>query len=365
ASGLLGISAVTVTAVLMSLNPGMYLVLLGKDISEMEESAFSVINLLMLPAIPLVILSVGESHIPLLVPLLANILPFVLGIVIGYLYPSSRIMFRPLSILLIPFLAVTFGARINMLMALKASFSGLLLVLFYYLIAVLPLLVFDRYWNDNGGRMALSMSSIAAFSMSIPPFVSQYMPLSEKSISQSISQIAFAVILSSFITPYLYKKWIPSRTDNPLDEKVYQLTLDHQGPQFLLEAMAAIDWKAGAYLVKRLQEGELDPKDRIVVITDDSDQLKGFAALLSEDIVENPGFGPFLATVYVAPAFRGKGLSLELVDRILEVAKADGFSELYTLTQHEGLYEKSGFQFIRQTTDKFGRSMRLLKKRLL
>ncbi|WP_407635927.1 2-keto-3-deoxygluconate permease [Streptococcus ictaluri] len=42
ASGLLGISAVTVTAVLMSLNPGMYLVLLGKDISEMEESAFSV-----------------------------------------------------------------------------------------------------------------------------------------------------------------------------------------------------------------------------------------------------------------------------------------------------------------------------------
>ncbi|MDT9121626.1 2-keto-3-deoxygluconate permease, partial [Escherichia coli] len=70
-TGFLGITVVTITAVLMSLNPGMYLVLLGKDISEMEESAFSVINLLMLPAIPLIILSVGESNINLVTPLLA------------------------------------------------------------------------------------------------------------------------------------------------------------------------------------------------------------------------------------------------------------------------------------------------------
>src|SRR3712207_4356277 len=34
----IGITVVTITAILMSLNPGMYLVLLGKDISEMEES---------------------------------------------------------------------------------------------------------------------------------------------------------------------------------------------------------------------------------------------------------------------------------------------------------------------------------------
>lgn len=218
-TGFLGI-----TAVLMSLNPGMYLVLLGKDISEMEESAFSVINLLILTAIPLLILSVGESNINLMTPLLANILPFAIGILIGYLYPSSRSMFRSLSILLIPFLAVTFGTRITIVMALQSSLTGLSLVILYYALGDLPVALFDKAWNKKEGRMTLSMSSIAAFSMSIPPFVSQYLPLSQKVMAQSISQIAFAVIISSFATPYLYKRIVKT---TPKEEKMEKFTNYH------------------------------------------------------------------------------------------------------------------------------------------
>ncbi|QKG78415.1 GNAT family N-acetyltransferase [Streptococcus canis] len=364
ASGFLGITAVTITAILMSLNLGMYLVLLDKDISEMEESAFSVINLVMLPAIPLLILSVGESNINLITPLLANILPFAIGVLIGYLYPSSRAMSRPLSMLLIPFLAVTFGARINIITALQSSLTGLLLVVLYYALAVLPVALFDKEWNKKEGRMTLSMSSIAAFSMSIPPFVSQYLPLSETVMAQSISQIAFAVIISSFTTPYLYKKLIKTTSREENVEKVYQLSRDSHKPEFLLEAMAAIEWKAGAYLAKRLETDKLDAMDQVIIMTNSHDQLMGFAALVQEDIVEKPDYGPFLSTVYVSPDFRGQGLSLELVDRITEIARQKGVKDLYAITAHQGLYEKNGFTFQSPVHDKFGRDMRLLVKHL-
>ncbi|WP_218654904.1 GNAT family N-acetyltransferase [Streptococcus dysgalactiae] len=363
-TGFLGITAVTITAVLMSLNPGMYLVLLGKDISEMEESAFSVINLLMLPAIPLLILSVGESNINLITPLLANILPFAVGILIGYLYPSSRSMFRPLSMLLIPFLAVTFGAHINIIMALQSSLTGLLLVILYYALGVLPVALFDKAWNKKEGRMTLSMSSIAAFSMSIPPFVSQYLPLSQKIMAQSISQIAFAVIISSFATPYLYKRIVKITPKEEKMEKIYQLSRDSHKPEFLLEAMAAVEWKAGAYLAKRLETGQLDALDQVIIMTDSQDNLMGFAALVQEDIVEKPSYGPFLSTVYVASDYRGQGLSLELVDRITELAREKGVKNLYTITAHKGLYEKNQFIFEGPVQDKFGRDMRLLLKHL-
>lgn len=85
--------------------------------------------------------------------------------------------------------------------------------------------------------------------------------------------------------------------------------------------MTAVEWKAGAYLAKRLETGQLDALEQVIVMTDNQDNLMEFAALVQEDIVEKPSHGPFLITVYVAPDYRGQGLSLELVDRITELAR--------------------------------------------
>lgn len=362
-SSVLGISLVTMTSVLLSCNPGMYMVLLGEDISEMEESAFSVINLLMLPAIPLFILSIGESSVDLWRPLIANILPFAIGILIGYIFPSSRGMFRPLSMLLIPFLAVTFGAKINLIMAVKSSLSGLLLAILFYLISVLPVAFFDRYWNKNQGRMTIAFSSIAAFSMSIPPFVSQYLAISEEEIAISISQIAFAVIISSFATPIIYNSFISKNEQDVLVDHIYYVTNQSSKPEFLIDAMTDMEWGAGKYLANRLLTGDLDDKDLIIFLTTETDRVKGFVALVKEDIAENiPYSGPYLSTLYVAPDYRGLGLSLKLIDLIEEAAQEKGYQELFTLTQHQGLYEKHHFVQIDMVSDKFGRDMRLLHK---
>lgn len=358
--GWLGMTAVTVCAVLMSCNPGMYLVLLGKNITESEESAFSVINLLMLPALPLLILSIGETQIDLVTPLIANVLPFVLGIVVGILYPNSRKMFRPLSMLLIPFLAVTFGAKINLLSALKSSISGFILALLFYLLMVLPLTLLDNVWNKHQGRMALSMSSIAAFTMSIPPFVSQYLPLTDGEIEQSIGQITFAVIISSFATPYLYSRFIISEEEEMKKETWHYIRSHSDYSEHLVEQIAAVEWRAGEHLANRIRYHDLDVKDVVIIIADNDDKLIGFVGLTERDIVDNVDVGPFLSTIYVVPAHRGKGHSLQLIKRVLEIAKKQGRDNLYIVTQLVGLYEHYDFKQISETTDRFGRPMRVL-----
>ncbi|WP_159720783.1 GNAT family N-acetyltransferase [Streptococcus halichoeri] len=132
-------------------------------------------------------------------------------------------------------------------------------------------------------------------------------------------------------------------------------------PQAILTQIRDVEWKAGAYLYQQIIEGELAATDYVITLTDAEQTLIGFASLLQEDIIEKPDFGPFLSTVYVAPSHRGQDLSRFLVEAILEAAKASGFTEIYTITAHQGLYEKSGFHFVREVTDRFGRSMRLLQ----
>lgn len=362
--GWLGMTVVTVCAVLMSCNPGMYLVLLGKNITEKEESAFSVINLLMLPALPLLILSIGESQIDLLAPLVANLLPFILGIVIGMLYPGSRKLFRPLNMLLIPFLAVTFGAKINLLVALKSSLSGFILAILFYALMVLPLTWLDKVWNKQQGRMALSMSSIAAFSMSIPPFVSQYLQISDAEIGQSIGQIAFAVIISSFATPYLFNQFISSEEEEVETETLHYIRPHSDYPEYLVDQIAAVDWRAGEHLANRIRQHDLDTNDVVVVMADDNNKLVGFVGLTERDIVDDVDFGSFLSTMYIVPEHRGKGFSFQLTSCILEIAKKQGRDKLYIVTQQEGLYEHHDFQQISEATDRFGRPMRVLMREI-
>lgn len=362
--GPLGIAAVTICAIMMSCNPGMYLVLLGKNITEKEESGFSLVNLLMLPAIPLLILSIGRTEVNWFMPLVANLLPFILGIFLGMAFPESKKSLRPLSMLLIPFLAITFGAKLNILVALKSAPAGFVLVIIYYVISVFPLALFDRAINKNRGRMAISMSSIAAFSMSIPAFVAPYLKLSESEVSTSISQIAFAVIISSFLTPIIFKKLVNTSEEEITETLIHHIKADSDYPENIVNQINSVDWKAGAYLANKITQRKLHPSDVIFAITTESDELIGFAGFTQKDIIKNDKYGPFLSTMYINPKFRNNGYALQLVNLILTEANKQGFDKINIITQLRGLYEKAGFSEIDTIKDIYGRDMRVLYKDL-
>ncbi|HKY59636.1 MAG TPA: GNAT family N-acetyltransferase [Gemmatimonadota bacterium] len=72
--------------------------------------------------------------------------------------------------------------------------------------------------------------------------------------------------------------------------------------------------------------------------------LLGSASLVDDDLETRPELTPWLASVYVAPEHRGKGVGSALVQRVVEEARDSGVSRLYLwTTDQERLYARLGW----------------------
>ena len=141
-------------------------------------------------------------------------------------------------------------------------------------------------------------------------------------------------------------------------------------PSHLLVAIEAIDWPAGTYVADILRQQSMAPSDYYFILSQDSpdankkDQLVAFAAYVEQDIIADPAICPCIATVYVEPSFRQRGLSRDLVHLVELHAKAQNQQDLYINTQHQGLYEALGYQQFDCQIDTKGRTIYLYHKTL-
>lgn len=111
--------------------------------------------------------------------------------------------------------------------------------------------------------------------------------------------------------------------------------------------------------------GHLDPTDslaaRIASLRDQTDPDRipttyialegdaplGSASLVKYDMDTHRELSPWLASVYVAPAARGRGVASALVRHAVEQATAMSVARLYLFTESaRGLYEKLGWRVI-------------------
>ena len=121
-------------------------------------------------------------------------------------------------------------------------------------------------------------------------------------------------------------------------------------------------------IVARWQWGEwghLDPDDslaaRIAGLRDQTDPNRipttfialdggeplGTASLVEDDMSTHRDLSPWLASVYVTPTARGRGVASALVRRVVRQAAAMGVTRLYLYTPDaRGLYAKLGWQMI-------------------
>jgi GNAT superfamily N-acetyltransferase len=77
----------------------------------------------------------------------------------------------------------------------------------------------------------------------------------------------------------------------------------------------------------------------------DSDEALGSASAVEHDMDTHPELTPWLASVYVKPDARGRGVASALVRRVMAAVAALGVSRLYLFTESaRGLYEKLGWQ---------------------
>ncbi|WP_143462328.1 GNAT family N-acetyltransferase [Levilactobacillus enshiensis] len=127
------------------------------------------------------------------------------------------------------------------------------------------------------------------------------------------------------------------------------------------EKINAIDWPAGSHLAQLMLTANWQSWERVIYATT-GDDLVGCCALLATDIVPNTPDTPFISTVYVAPAYRQRGVSLKLVTQAEDAAREAGFLGAYIVTRHVGLYEHLAYQLVDQQNDQFGRLNRILHK---
>jgi GNAT superfamily N-acetyltransferase len=99
--------------------------------------------------------------------------------------------------------------------------------------------------------------------------------------------------------------------------------------------------------IERLQ-GHLQP-GRVpqTFVAFDGDRLLGSASLVAADLPSRDDLSPWLASVYVDPPFRNRGIGAALVNRVAQEARALGFPMLYLFTpDRAAFYASLGWQVI-------------------
>jgi N-acetylglutamate synthase-like GNAT family acetyltransferase len=80
------------------------------------------------------------------------------------------------------------------------------------------------------------------------------------------------------------------------------------------------------------------------LIAKERGELIGSAALIESDMDSHKELTPWLASVFVKPSHRGKGVGSLLVKHVMDVAKENGMKELYLFTpSEEHFYKQLGW----------------------
>lgn len=139
------------------------------------------------------------------------------------------------------------------------------------------------------------------------------------------------------------------------------ITQEHSDWLSVAHSIRQFEWKAAKYIAEKMEKQEFTDWES-VIIAKDGNPVVGFCTLVKKDIIDTKDYTPNIATVFVAPEYRGKHISQKLVATGENKLKEIGFGSVYITTQHEGLYEKWGYQEVAKENDRFGRLMRILEK---
>ena len=134
-----------------------------------------------------------------------------------------------------------------------------------------------------------------------------------------------------------------------------------------LKKIAECDWDAGRYLAYLLESNTLcdlvGEGSKVVMLTD-GDELVSFCTLAKYDDVQPTDLTPWSGWIYTFPAYRGRRLAGKLLEQAEKLAKADGAKALHISTNHNGLYEKYGYEFLRYDKDVEGEDTKVYIKHL-
>ena len=124
------------------------------------------------------------------------------------------------------------------------------------------------------------------------------------------------------------------------------------------------DWRAAPVLADFLENGTFYEKlgDGVLLLLTDGDRLVSFVTFAQWDCIDDKSLYPWIGFVFTAPEYRGHRYAGRLIERCEELARQNNVSQIYISTDHEGLYEKYGFEYKENRVDIYGDDSRIYIK---
>lgn len=91
----------------------------------------------------------------------------------------------------------------------------------------------------------------------------------------------------------------------------------------------------------------------------DENKIVGSVGLITNDFISRMDLWPWLCALYIEEDYRGLNLSAQLIQQLKIDCAEMGFKNLYLATDHIGLYEKHGFNFLANGHHPWGETSRI------
>ena len=129
-----------------------------------------------------------------------------------------------------------------------------------------------------------------------------------------------------------------------------------------LEAIRKSDWHAGAFLYDLISTGRffdvVGERSAVLLLTD-GDELISYCSYAEKDDIQPTDLSPWMGFVYTFPAYRGHRYLAKLFEAVDQLAAEARVSKVYISTNHVGLYEKYGCEYMTEMTDMDGNPSRV------
>ena len=134
------------------------------------------------------------------------VVPLVLGIVIGNIDKELGSFIATGMSFMIFALGFSVGHGINLLDAVGAGFSGVVMAILYYILVFVPMFFVERKVLKREGYSATALSTIAGLSASVPMLMASSDPELMVYVPSAVAIVTFGLVISSIVSPYLSKK---------------------------------------------------------------------------------------------------------------------------------------------------------------
>lgn len=137
--------------------------------------------------------------------------------------------------------------------------------------------------------------------------------------------------------------------------------------EYWLSKIKESDWGAGQFLYELLQNQTLKQlvgEHTKVLMLVDGANLVSYCTFAEKDDIQPTELTPWIGWVYTFPAYRGNHYAGKLLQHAEILAAEAGIKNIYISTNHEGLYEKYGYEFFQIMKDIEGEDSKVYVRHL-